>query len=86
MVSWDRFHASPKDGDIQGAPEVIIEVSGPSITATEITDERHVAMQTGCLQFWVIDAEPRVVRVTDSNQETIEYHESMAIFAPGTVA
>jgi hypothetical protein len=82
IVSLERWKAATRDDYLFGAPEVVIEVKGPSITADEIQDERELALRTGCRQFWVVDPDDCTVHVTNVNLAVTVYRADMSISLP----
>jgi len=82
VLSLGRIKATPEDGYLFGAPEVVIEVKGPSISADEIQDERELALTTGCHQFWVVDPGDGTVHVTNANQTVTVYKADVSISLP----
>lgn len=59
---WD---ALPPDNYPIYAPPLIVEVLSPSNTAIKINRQRIVTLSAGTEEFWVVDAERRIVQVTD---------------------
>jgi hypothetical protein len=84
VVPMDRWKDGLADEHpyLQGSPEIIIEIIGPSLTMEEIEDERDVAMRTGCRQFWIVNEDERTVHVTDTNGRTCVYSGESSIPLP----
>jgi Uma2 family endonuclease len=47
-----------------GAPELVVEVLSPSNTASEMFDRERICLESGCLEFWVVDPDTRQIRVS----------------------
>jgi Uma2 family endonuclease len=82
IVSTQRWKSIAKDDYLQRAPEVVIEISGPSITIEEIEEERALALSTGCRQFWVIDPATRTIHVTHDDLREALHRDSQDISLP----
>jgi Uma2 family endonuclease len=59
---WD---ALPPDDYPIYAPPLVVEILSPSNTATKVNRQRIVALSAGTEEFWVVDAQKRIVQVTD---------------------
>ena len=51
------------DGDVLGAPEIVVEVPAPSNTASEMLEKKHLCFDSGCEQFWILDPKRRFIEV-----------------------
>lgn len=63
-LSAGRFRQADPEDNIQGAPELVIEVLSPSNTAAEILDREQLCLANGSLEFWVVDPDRHHVRVS----------------------
>lgn len=64
FISREREqHIDPGD-NLHGSPELAIEILSPSNTASEMLEKRQMCLSTGCIEFWVVDPERRVVEVS----------------------
>lgn len=63
-VSAERFAAIPSDDNLQGSPEIVVEVLSPSNRAGELLEKKHLCFSAGCEQFWIVDAKRSIVEVT----------------------
>ena len=66
---------------LMGAPDLVIEVLSPSNTVDEINDKMDICLANGCLSFWVVDPERRLVSVTEGDV-TKQYWASASIPLP----
>ena len=51
------------NGDLLGAPEIVVEVLSPSNTASELLDKKHLCFGAGCEEFWIVDPKHRFIEV-----------------------
>lgn len=79
FLSNDRWNSIPRKGILSGSPELVIEVLSPSNTAAEMRDKRKLCLETGCLEFWIVDIDLREVEVSATNGHTITYKSSQQI-------
>jgi Uma2 family endonuclease len=54
-----------RDADkwVVGSPELVIEVKSPSNTTAELHDKAMTALLGGAVEFWIVDAKTRSVKV-----------------------
>ncbi len=74
-VAKSRWEQIPLDGHLHGSPEIVIEVLSPSNTALEINDKEQMCLETGCLEFWVVDPKRKLVKVSTPKHHTATYRE-----------
>ena len=67
---WDQVHP---DDNLQGTPELVIEVLSPSNTAAEIYEKESLCLETGCREFWVVDPDRKLVKVSTADNRTVTY-------------
>jgi Uma2 family endonuclease len=79
LVSHERWNATPPDGHIIGAPELVIEVLSPSNTRKKMADRRKICLENGCREFWIIDPKKREVAVSTPDGRTITYKPGQQI-------
>ena len=63
QADWDAL--PPSDYPVY-APPLIVEVLSPSNSPAKLQRQRIVAMSAGTEKFWVVDAEKRIVQVTNA--------------------
>jgi Uma2 family endonuclease len=75
-------------GYFEGSPELVVEVLSPSNTAAEIADKRTLCFETGCHEFWTVDAGHRQVEVSTPDGHTITYEtgQEIPLFFGGRIA
>jgi Uma2 family endonuclease len=69
-VRWDQ--ANP-DGDLAGAPDLVIEVVSPSNTVAELYEREQLCLANGSREFWVVDPDRRQIRVATPDGTTKTY-------------
>jgi Uma2 family endonuclease len=73
FVSQARWDATDDDDNLQGSPELVIEVLSPSNTKAEIREKAALYLATGAREFWVVDAKGRTVSVTAEGYGPVVY-------------
>jgi Uma2 family endonuclease len=63
FVSRERWDATPDDDNLQGSPELVIEVLSPSNTEREMQEKATLYLATGAQEFWLVDAKWKNVTV-----------------------
>jgi Uma2 family endonuclease len=79
VVSRQRWTATDQDEWFTGAPEIVIEVLSPSNSASEMLDREKTGLQGGCREFWVVDPDLRLVRVSRADGPTATYEPGYEI-------
>ncbi len=64
FISMARYRAALDADEFFGAPDLVIEVLSPSNTASEMDDKEKLCFANGCREFWHVDEDRHVVRVT----------------------
>jgi Uma2 family endonuclease len=64
FVSAERWAATGDEEWLSGSPELAIEVLSPSNSAKEMNDKEQLCLASGCRQFWAVDSDLRLVKVT----------------------
>jgi Uma2 family endonuclease len=75
FVSRRRWEETPDDDNLQGSPELVIEILSPSNTQAEMREKSALYLSTGAGQFWVVDPKRKTVSVTDQGGATTLYQE-----------
>jgi Uma2 family endonuclease len=62
-LSYERANTVLTKANLQGAPELVIEIASPSTRQRDETIKRHLYERSGVSEYWVVDPEIDVVRV-----------------------
>jgi len=62
-LSHERAGDVLTKANLQGAPELVIEIGSPSTRQRDETIKRHLYERSGVSEYWVVDPEIDVVRV-----------------------
>ena len=71
-MSNERAAEVLTDANVQGAPELVIEIGSPSTRKRDETIKRRLYERAGVSEYWVVDPELDVVRVYRSGAEGFE--------------
>lgn len=72
---WDRVG----DGDLMGAPGIVIEIVSPSNTKSQIREYAALCLANGSEEFWLVERSAQSVTVTNKEGESRIYHRGDAI-------
>ena len=73
FITEIRYRAIADDDNLQGAPDLVVEVLSPSNTAAEMYEKERLCLATGSLEFWVVDPNREQVRVSSQSGPTRVY-------------
>jgi Uma2 family endonuclease len=62
-LSSDRANAVLTPANLQGAPELVIEIGSPGTRQRDETIKRHLYERSGVSEYWFVDPEIDVIRV-----------------------
>jgi Uma2 family endonuclease len=63
-VSCERYERIDDEDNLSGAPDIVVEVLSSSDTPSDILDKKALCLDNGCVEFWLIDPEKRIVEIT----------------------
>jgi len=88
FLSKERWDKTPAKGNIQGSPELVIEVLSPSNSASEMQDRRKLCLETGSREFWIVNLDLRQVEVSTPDGRSITYKsgQEIPLFFGGALA
>jgi Uma2 family endonuclease len=72
-VSQSRWDGADADDNLQGSPELVIEVLFRSNTKAEMREKAALYLSTGAQEFWVVDSKRKTVNVATRDKEPIVY-------------
>jgi Uma2 family endonuclease len=81
-VAWaskQRSEAQDPNSYFRGVPELVVDVLSPSNTVAEMIDKEKLCLENGAREFWVVDIEHRLVRVSTPDGHTITYKDGQEI-------
>jgi Uma2 family endonuclease len=87
FVPRERYDLIPLDGNLAGAPDLVIEVLSPSNRDPEIEEKMKLCLGNGSREFWVVDDEDREIKLSTPDGRTVTYRAGQQIplfFAPGS--
>ncbi len=88
FLTSKRAAATAPKGNIQGSPELVIEVLSPSNSASEMQDRRKLCLDTGSREFWIVNLDLRQVEVSTPDGRSITYKpgQEIPLFFGGALA
>ena len=63
FISNERGHVVTRD-NVQGAPDLVVEVLSPSTSAVDWTTKRDLYARYGVREYWIVDPDDRTVAGT----------------------
>jgi Uma2 family endonuclease len=84
-MSNEHAAAVLTDANVQGVPELVIEIGSPSTRQRDETIKRHLYERSGVSEYWVVDPEIDVVRVYRRGAEGFERPQELRADAGETL-
>jgi Uma2 family endonuclease len=78
-AKWDRIDLK---GYLNCAPDLVVEILSPSNTAAEMNDRKKTFLESGCREFWLVDAVNRQIDVSIPDGVTTTYRAGQVIPLP----
>jgi Uma2 family endonuclease len=78
-VSKQRWAEQDLNGYFRGTPELVVEVLSPSNTVAEMIGKEKLCLENGAQEFWVVDIDHQLVRVSTPDGHTITYKAGQEI-------
>jgi Uma2 family endonuclease len=85
FFTFDRAAEAFKNGILEGAPNLIIEVLSASNTAVKLNREARLYLANGAQEFWEVDYDSKTIRVrrADRHDRVYELDETIALSIGG---
>lgn len=81
-VAWaskQRSEAQDPNSYFRGVPELVVEVLSPSNTVAEMIEKEKLCLENGAREFWVVDIDHRLVKVSTPDGHTVTYKTGQEI-------
>ena len=62
------------EDNLQGAPDIVVEVLSPSNTTSEMLTKKDLCFNAGCQQFWIVDPKAALIEVSLSDRTSRIFH------------
>ena len=76
FISKGRWDVA-NDRDLEGAPELVIEILSPSNTKSQLREYAALCLANGCEEFWAVNYKNKTVTVTTRNGQSLQYSTGM---------
>jgi Uma2 family endonuclease len=63
FVSKARLHLAAGGANLQGAPDLVVEVLSPTTRRTDAITKRHLYEKFGVLEYWMVDPELETIEI-----------------------
>ena len=78
FISYERWDCVG-DKDLIGAPELVVEITSPSNTKSQLRQYMALCLAHGCKEFWTVDRPTETVTVTGKEGRSVAYTRGQAI-------
>ncbi len=72
-VSPQRWAEVDLNGDLMGAPDLVVEVLSPSNSASELLEKQELCLAHGTVEFWIVDPKRQRIQVAASARPLATY-------------
>jgi Uma2 family endonuclease len=80
FITQQRWDAADDDDNLNGSPELVIEVLSPSNTKPEMNEKAALFLSTGAKEFWVVSPRKKTVTViTSQNSVVYSTHQKIPL-------
>ncbi len=80
FVSRDRAHVLLGGDNVQGAPDLVVEILSPSTAARDKTVKRDLYARHGVIEYWIVDPNDQTVDVMALGEGGLE---TVAVYGKG---
>jgi len=63
FVSKARLHLAAEGENLQGAPDLVVEVLSPRTRRTDVITKRHLYEKFGVQEYWMVDPELETIEI-----------------------
>ena len=63
FVSKARLHLAANGANLQGAPDLVVEVFSPKTRRTDVITKRHLYEKFGVQEYWMVDPELETIEI-----------------------
>jgi Uma2 family endonuclease len=81
-ISHERWKTIKPDVDLQGAPELVIEVLSPSNTKAQLQETVSLCLAKGAIECWLVDSKRKSITVVRKDGATSLYEGETEIPLP----
>jgi Uma2 family endonuclease len=81
FVTADRYRQIDLTRDIEGAPNLAVEVASPSETAADLHKKTRQYLAAGCQAVWVVYSDSREIEIHDRNANIRLFSENDTLTA-----
>lgn len=81
-VSPERFACSNLNGNIAGAPDIVIEILSPSNTHAEMDEKEQLCLDNGCKEFWLVNMDKKQVKISRPDGTWSVYRAGQSVPLP----
>jgi Uma2 family endonuclease len=74
--------AAEDDDNLQGSPEVVVEVLSRSNTQAEMREKAALCLSTGSQEFWIVNPKRREITIMRREGDTVVYNIGHVIPLP----
>ena len=82
FITLDRFQSLDLHQNIQGAPDIAVEVVSPSETAVDLHKKTRQHLKAGCQTVWIVYPDSREIEIHDRTEGIHLLAENDTLTAP----
>jgi Uma2 family endonuclease len=82
FVSRKRWDLIDPEDNLQGAPDLVIEVKSPSNTWAELRERASLCLANGCRDFWIVDEKAETITAIAPDGQAVQYSVADSVPLP----